>query len=387
MIALSGKIMSVSVDVIGIVICLLLVYSFGSRIKRTEDLGDRLFDWLVWLTIGILITDAITWMVMGIPKYRVVNSIATAMHYFFHPVIGLVWLLYCEYLLYEDEKSVKTVFKFVLAPGLLMAILPFFSFKYALFYSIDSKGVYHRGDYYYLFMTINMIILLYSIFLIAKRAKRDHTDSRATVKNFSLLLYPVFPFVGSVIQSLFYGVNLIWISSTISLLIIYFNIQNYQLILDPLTQINNRYRFESFVDKYFQAVPSKGVKFLALIDLDRFKRINDKYGHLEGDIVLKTMAEILSKSKDKKDFIARIGGDEFVIIGERNTESEINHLSAVINSVLEEHNKNSNKGYNIAYSIGYSTQKDGAKDANQIMQEADRNMYKHKQLMERRNSD
>ena len=78
---------------------------------------------------------------------------------------------------------------------------------------------------------------------------------------------------------------------------------------DELTQINNRYGLYD----YFDYENDKESLYLALFDIDDFKTINDTYGHVTGDFVLKRVAEITSKTLEDS-FVCRYGGEEFVVV-------------------------------------------------------------------------
>ncbi len=97
------------------------------------------------------------------------------------------------------------------------------------------------------------------------------------------------------------------------------NIKLYKTsITDPLTGLYNRKYFFQRLEEEFSRFIRYGNSFcLILIDLDRLKYINDKYGHLEGDRCLKLLGKILINFSRKEDICARIGGDEFacLIIG------------------------------------------------------------------------
>lgn len=85
--------------------------------------------------------------------------------------------------------------------------------------------------------------------------------------------------------------------------------------LDPLTQVFNRFQFDRVLSHSITLAERYGRSLsILLIDIDFFKKVNDSYGHLVGDEVLKTMARILSESIRKSDILARWGGEEFVIL-------------------------------------------------------------------------
>ncbi|MEM7719513.1 MAG: EAL domain-containing protein [Pseudomonadota bacterium] len=88
-----------------------------------------------------------------------------------------------------------------------------------------------------------------------------------------------------------------------------------QALHDELTGLGNRRYLSIKLDEMIKGRKTSGLEIAALhIDLDRFKQINDTMGHAAGDHVLKQVSEILSKRVRAKDVVARIGGDEFIVL-------------------------------------------------------------------------
>jgi diguanylate cyclase (GGDEF)-like protein len=90
--------------------------------------------------------------------------------------------------------------------------------------------------------------------------------------------------------------------------------------LDPLTGIANRRSFEQSVREALQA-PQREL-IVAVLDLDDFKLVNDRGGHEAGDAVLQAVAQTLRRSVRRNDIVARIGGDEFALLGMAATMRE-----------------------------------------------------------------
>ncbi|MBU1331917.1 MAG: diguanylate cyclase [Gammaproteobacteria bacterium] len=91
--------------------------------------------------------------------------------------------------------------------------------------------------------------------------------------------------------------------------------QRQKALLDPLTGLPNRAAWSERLDVEMARWQRYGGELLlAVLDIDHFKRINDDYGHLAGDKVLKILAGELAKRLRKSDFIARFGGEEFVLL-------------------------------------------------------------------------
>ena len=87
------------------------------------------------------------------------------------------------------------------------------------------------------------------------------------------------------------------------------------VMIDSLTGLLNRRGFFILAKELFYlAQRNKGKMGVIMIDIDKFKNINDEYGHPKGDIVLKGIAESLKKSVRKSDIIGRFGGEEFIVL-------------------------------------------------------------------------
>jgi diguanylate cyclase len=102
--------------------------------------------------------------------------------------------------------------------------------------------------------------------------------------------------------------------------------------IDPLTGVANRRAFEKTCRTWMTAAPAQFV--LAILDVDKFKPINDTYGHAAGDRLLVYVARTLASSLRAEDLVARLGGDEFVVLASnltlRTAESRMTRILATI---------------------------------------------------------
>jgi diguanylate cyclase (GGDEF)-like protein/PAS domain S-box-containing protein len=153
-----------------------------------------------------------------------------------------------------------------------------------------------------------------------------------------------------------------------------------QAIHDSLTGLHNRYYLNLVLDREIKR--SKRYKHciaFLMIDVNRFKEINDRYGHQVGDEILKQVASSLREAVRETDIVVRYGGDEFLIILlETDGESEIVKQRIVKNISLR-NKKDGRLDFPVTLSIGsaYWDPKDD-KSVEQILNEADRRMYKDK---------
>lgn len=140
--------------------------------------------------------------------------------------------------------------------------------------------------------------------------------------------------------------------------------QEEQIGIDHLTGLKNRKVFEDELEKSLKAIREKGEGHrskseplrevsLIFVDLDNFKKVNDTHGHLEGDEVLKKVAEILTKSVRGADVVARFGGDEFYILLPRANVKDGKDIADKIQANLESDPRLNE--LNVTASIGVSS--------------------------------
>jgi len=150
--------------------------------------------------------------------------------------------------------------------------------------------------------------------------------------------------------------------------------------LDELTLISNRRGFLNLADYGLKMCRRNRVSMsFLLFDLNKFKAINDQYGHHEGDFVLTKFARILLDTFRDSDVIGRLGGDEFVAMLTDSDKKNSDEILARFAEAVKETNATMNKPYNIEYSVGIEHfQHDTTKTAEEMIQEADVAMYEHK---------
>ncbi|WP_025854313.1 GGDEF domain-containing protein [Pseudomonas sp. CHM02] len=113
-------------------------------------------------------------------------------------------------------------------------------------------------------------------------------------------------------------------------------VQRQKALIDPLTGLPNRAAWSERLDQEVNAWHQRGNSLsLTMLDLDHFKRINDGYGHLAGDKVLKIIANVLRKRLRPTDFIARFGGEEFVLLMPDSALADALAVGEVLRAAIE----------------------------------------------------
>ncbi|MGA2519039.1 MAG: diguanylate cyclase [Thermodesulfobacteriota bacterium] len=149
-------------------------------------------------------------------------------------------------------------------------------------------------------------------------------------------------------------------------------------LTDELTGLCNRRRFFILTEQYLKvAIRTKKRPLLLFIDMDDLKGINDRYGHNEGDQVLIDLANILKRTFRKSDIIARIGGDEFVVLLE-STDENSETLMTRLHENVKDYNAQRSQGI-LSISLG-TTQFDPESpiSIDELLSKADTLMYAQK---------
>jgi diguanylate cyclase (GGDEF)-like protein/PAS domain S-box-containing protein len=151
-------------------------------------------------------------------------------------------------------------------------------------------------------------------------------------------------------------------------------------ITDPLTKLNNRRKFDELASKEFErSLRYKRPLCAIMIDLDQFKLVNDKYGHLIGDQVLASLADLCKKSLRNIDILARYGGEEFIIILPETTAKEALISAERLRQDCEENTIETVHGpITITISLGLADLTKTCQSLEELIDRADQAMYESK---------
>jgi len=334
-------------------ICIAVMALLFFNIYRPAE--RLLFDQKLFLTLLaantlVLLFDSGMWFIDGRtePISYFLNVLVSTTYYILSPMICMVWYFFVEYQVYKSETRFRRYLFLKAFPFLFVVALCVLNLENGLLFYVDDNNVYHRSTFFFLYFSITYFYLAWSFLLVFLKKK----DVRK--ENFlPLLLFSLPPTIGGIIQSMHYGVSLIWAGSTLSILMVFINMQNHELYTDYLTGLFNRKRLDMFLLE--QAQKNKKNGFLAgiMMDLDSFKQINDRFGHDAGDEALKETARLLTASFRKDDFLARYGGDEFVVIMDVESEKEVAEALQKLDAHISAFNRKGSTPYELHLTYGF----------------------------------
>ncbi|WP_129409746.1 sensor domain-containing diguanylate cyclase [Marinitoga lauensis] len=150
---------------------------------------------------------------------------------------------------------------------------------------------------------------------------------------------------------------------------------------DALTQLYSRYYFNEWIIKHAEYLKRKNkMSILVMIDIDKFKQINDTYGHLVGDEVLRFVSDCFLENIRSMDIGVRFGGDEFLLVFPEASIENIEKKMETISKKLRDNN------FDFEITISYGISEFNGRNYIEALKIADEKMYKMKNLKNNKNN-
>jgi diguanylate cyclase (GGDEF)-like protein len=333
------------------ILILAAIYFHSVRHSETTGLQNRLFRGFLAVTAILLVVDVLSRFDGNPGTYYVgLNYWGNLLMFLANLVLPALWILYVHNQVVHNVKKTLRLSYYLLALLAANAATVVISLPYGWFYYIDAENIYHRGDYYWVLASLVIAMMLGALAIVLTNRKRIEARHY-----FSLVFFEIPPFICLFLQMFFYGISLMLNSVVLSLLIVYFNIQNRYIDTDYLTGISNRKRLEYQLKKRIASSTVNSTFSAILIDMDNFKAINDNFGHDVGDDALGTFVKLLKTCvRSGNDIIARFGGDEFYLLLDMSDREQLEASVARIQTVVKTYNDRNLKPYKLEFSLGYT---------------------------------
>lgn len=272
---------------------------------------------------------------------------------------------------FANNKKIRVA---ALLPSLALIALTILSYQNHLLFYIDANNVYHRGPVYSLQLTL---AYGYVIFTAAKAYIRSFRvdDYRKKMELRTLSAYIIPTLISGTLQVVFPSYPILCVGSTMSILYVYLTMQEQMVSIDALTQLNNCNQLFQYLSVKFRHIQENHSLYLLMLDVDKFKAINDQYGHTEGDHALQVVADSLKKSCNQRNFfISRYGGDEFTVVCELDADHSVDDVCERVHMAVGE----ADVPYPLSVSIGYAKYTETIKTQQEFISLADKELYKNK---------
>ena len=344
-------------------LCMIILIGLAVRSRRSlfSSTQQLLFSMLGYTSAAYIFFDMIWTLSDGVstPVGITANWISNAVSFSLFAIACLIWFFYSETM--QGSRLLTTPYRVILLtlPTALVVVLAFTSYWTHTMFYIDTQGVYRRGALYMIQPIVSYCYVIYtSLHAFIQARKVESLQKKAIYRTLAFFAVPAL--VGGI---------------TLSILLLYIVYQEQLISTDPLTGLNNRNRFETYMLSLFSNVDQAEDVYLLMMGADGFKQINDRYGHVEGDHALQVISAALKEvCSASGGFIARYGGDEFVVLQKAAAEQDIIDLCSAIDDELAR----AEVPYALRMSIGYARVGDSVDTWQDLLRAADAELYRVK---------
>ena len=356
---------------------LVLLLFFQNRTSRLR--AGKMYSNMLACTLILIISETIgRFAELQGGSYLIISEIGYAVMFFLDPVDILYAVSYIDCWMDDSNMAQRSAFNWIFriavaVNAIVVTIDAIFRLKWCFYF---ENGVYYRGT---LYMPRAMLIAAL-IVLVGVYAAVFRNNIMSEYKNIVMVL-PSLAIVGAILQVFFHFVNTTYAGLTMACLILYFSFQSNDANMDYLTGVRNRRGLDMKLQARVKSCKSGGSNFSAImIDVDYFKEINDNHGHDEGDKAIKIVADILVDVFGEDSDIGRFGGDEFCVISEVDSVSEIEYRVKTAREKLSRIKKKRNWPKTVDISCGYEIyDRDSGISAEEFSERIDRLMYDEKE--------
>ncbi|MDR2103236.1 MAG: GGDEF domain-containing protein [Treponema sp.] len=355
---------------------LLFILIFADYIRKYDaDFFQRaMFLTVLGFAIAAIAADFLYLLFGGAPGTMVRSLLYadTVLYYFCQVASYYVICIFIDYVTFSrKERTLRLLIIATVIQG-IHALLLLINTKTDFYFYLTPDNVFAYGPLYGIRLAISYLPMVFAVIEIIS-ALRNFKKSQAGM----ILFFFVLTGFGAVMDIVVKTVSLVWPCYSAALLYLYFFIIKTDSRIDSLTGIGNRYSFNEFIDKLSRSGTRQSYS-IVMIDVDRFKEINDTLGHAEGDNALRDLAAIIKNSIRSSDFAARYGGDEFVLAS--GADNDIDRIIDRIQKALDEQNEKNIRPYKIRISYGCDTfDTKGGQSIENFFVHLDSLMYKNKQ--------
>ena len=355
-------------DMLGIFLILGVVFSGAWKLQKKNG-EDKVLLGVIILVIVACIADAITFSLDGHTGsgVRALAFISNNILFLSNMAIGPLWVMLISLHINGAVSKFQRIFMLIVCA--LITVLMAVNFFNPIIFDINERNVYIRGP---LFMAKNLLeVILMADGVVIYLISRYKSGG---VKFFPVLQFVCPIFICVCLQMFYYGISTIWVGIAVGYTSLMLALQNENIFIDKLTGLYNRY----YLDKISGELKRKRKIAMMMLDMNDFKRINDTFGHAQGDDALVSLAEVLQKSVGPDGTVVRYAGDEFVIVMDGHDEASALAYKDLIKKNLDEFNKTHNKKYKLSASIGVGIFDLEKKSIDRILKRIDKLMYDDK---------
>ena len=359
-------------------IAVLVVMLIALRTSLSRLTNQTILTHVFVMLICMLFLDTLKIVLNGV-YFPGSNLLTCSLASVFHVITVLLYFQWLRFVGYNMQLRFwrdRRLMTLIALPGVFAIALVAGSIKFGWVWSVDENNLLSRGPYYPVYITCCGIYMVFACILAGHRIplKRYFSDR---VLYTSLAMFGLFPLIGLSFEQTPDSAPYSVYAMVLSVLLVFMEMQTRMISTDPLTKLNNRNQLNSFLDSKIGQYTENRKVYLFVLDLDKFKRINDTYGHAEGDSALNMVSDVLKRVCGPMGcFISRFGGDEFNLVAFLASDAEAESLCKTVKDDLAR--TAASLPYSLSVSIGYAASRGRSETVVDLFARADEALFAEK---------
>ena len=356
---------------IGIALAAITLVCFNAR--RNRSLEDKLLYLCLLVPTVCCLIETIAFAAEGKSGifFTIVGMLTYTLLFVGDIAIGVVFMLFVRcHLFGEILDWVRERWYLFAAPILLLLVLLVNLFV-PLAFRMDEANICQRAvlqPLYYLCAIYCMIVCIVMVYRFNRNA--------GVVQFFPIHIFVIPVVLSIIVRFSLSEVPIVWPMVIIGVVGVFMSLQNDLAYIDSLTKLNNRAYFDHLIGDTIDNSHRKVGIIMA--DIDHFKRINDDFGHSEGDRALIDYAAILRRTIGDRGIAIRYAGDEFIIIQNTDDEWQIEQTVKKLYTLCEKYNQTAGKPYELTASAGCGIYDHDVESFDDFIKRIDKFMFEQK---------
>lgn len=365
--------LAVQMNIFAALLLFCIVLHANFRLNKQEAV-NKLFLTLLSLSLTILILEILSVLLNSTEYARwiVLHKMVDVTGFLLTPLVPIAAILYSYKRIRPNKKLPADMIKWLSVPCALNAVLTLASCYWPVIFYIADDNMYMRGPLFFLSPLTSYFYYFFHLVLLYQNRKRLSKEEGLILGSLS-----IFPSLLSFLQLYYFVYLTIWNSIALALAVNYIFIMYSQAKYDRLTGLGNRFTYEECLARFNREEPV--VLSVINIDLDEFKRINDSFGHQEGDRALKFFADQLKMVFAERGIAIRLGGDEFIVLLHERRSGKLGEYMRDLKDRVEVFNRHNKMSYSLQFSYGIAVFDSSYEDIYEFIRHSDRLMYEAKQ--------
>ena len=300
--------------------------------------------------------------------------------------VTYIWFKYVQAKVHPEFANNKLANIIWALPIAVVYLLRIFSIRtHWLFYCVGSHT--YQGRFYPLLGFLLIVYLAYATWIAVMKGRSAKLSSERE-EYYALIRYIIPPIIALFIDEQVYYTPVVGLGVLVGIFMVYDHTMKSKIFNDALTGLNNRRKAEDFIETSIPNASTEHPLVICMMDVDNFKKINDTYGHNEGDKALIIISECLKETASSKStFAGRYGGDEFLLIGRKEYFGAPKKFRQDLDALLDSMCKSNGMPYRISLSMGCAYVTDPNESREEVIRRADDQLYMDKRRRQKLSSE